>query len=259
MIDSADFDSRSEILDFEKFPNYLVRNNRSIVQYLTALADKRCLLSVFLPGGISFVSAVLSVADDGSWLILDRSPDEALNDRAEQAEMLTCITRLDGIRIQFALDGVDRFPFDGFEALRAAMPEVLLRLQRRECYRLSVPIINPVTCRITVTTPAGEQKTTELRVLDISAGGLALVVDPEQFELHAGASFDNCQLVLPDVEPAAVKLKLRNQFKLETRSGAINIRAGCEFIDLPAKVATNVQRYIFKVERDRRTLQPGGG
>lgn len=258
MIDQTEYDSRSEILDLEKFPNYLVRNNRSIVQYVSALAEKRSLLSVFLPGGTTFVSAVLDVADDGSWLILDRSPDEALNDRAARAEGLTCVTRLDGIRIQFDLEGLDRFPYDGFEALRAAMPEVLLRLQRRECYRLPVPISNPVSCRITVTSPTGEQKTTELRVLDISAGGLALVIEPDQFELHAGASFDNCQLVLPDFEPAAVKLKLRNQFKLETRSGAINTRAGCEFIDLPAKVATNLQRYIFKVERDRRTLQPGG-
>lgn len=258
MTDQTDYDSRNEILDLEKFPNYLVRNRRSVVQYVTSLAEKRCLLSVFLPGGTSFVSAVLSVADDGTWLILDRSPDELVNDRASRAEVLTCVTRLDGIRIQFDLAGVDRFPYDGFEALQATMPQVLLRLQRRECYRLSVPISNPVTCRITVNTPTGEQKTTSLRVLDISAGGLALVVEPDTLELHAGATFENCQLVLPEVEPTAIKLKLRNQYKLETRSGTTQIRAGCEFIDPPTKVATSVQRYIFKVERDRRTLQTSG-
>jgi len=258
MIDPAEHDSHNEILDLEKFPNYLVRNPRSIVQFMTALAEKRCLLSVFLPGGLSFVSAVLSVADDGSWLILDRSPDETLNDRASRAETLTCVTRLEGIRMQFHLDGAERFPYDGFDALRATMPEVLLRLQRRECYRLTVPLHNPVSCRITLKTPTGEPRTTELRVLDISAGGLAIGVQPEQLELHPGATFENCQLVMPEIEPAAVKLKLRNQFVLESRSGAKSIRAGCEFIDLPARVATNVQRYIFKVERDRRTLQPGG-
>lgn len=258
MIDSTEYDSRNEILDLEKFPNYLVRDKRSIAQLVTALAEKRCLLSIFLPGGTSFVSAVLSIADDGSWLILDRSPDETLNERASRVEVLTCVTRLEGIRIQFDLDGVDRFPYDGFEALRAAMPRVLLRLQRRECYRLSVPISNPVSCRITTRSTTGEQRTTELRVLDISAGGLALVVQPEQLDLQPGITFDNCQLVLPEVEPAAVKLKLRNQFMLETRSGAKIVRAGCEFIDLPGKLATNLQRYIFKVERDRRALQTSG-
>lgn len=252
------YDSRNEILDPEKFPNFLVRDTRSIAQFINALAEKHCLLSVFLPCGSSFMSAILSVADDQSWLILDRSPDETLNDRAEQSELLTCVTRLDGIRIQFALNGVDRFPYDGFEALQAYMPSALLRLQRRECFRQPVPMSHPAICRITLTQPDGSLKTTALRVVDISAGGLALAVEPGSFELSAGTVFENCQLVLPDVEPAAIQLKLRNQFRMELRNDHTIIRAGCDFIDLPAKVATHVQRYIFKIERDRRALQTSG-
>lgn len=251
-------DTRNEVLDLEKFPNYLVRDRRAIAQYVNALIEKRSLLSIHLSPSTAFVSAVLDLTADGGWLILDRSPDESLNERVTEQDEVQCVTRLDGIRIQFPLSDLRRLPYDGFEALAAPLPSVLLRLQRRECYRLSVPVSNPVTCRISVPTEGGARTTVTLRVLDISSGGVALIFSPEEFNVAPAATLEDCQLVIPEFEPAAIKLKVRNQFEIETRSGARNIRLGCEFVDLSPKVATNIQRYIFKVERDRRALQTSG-
>ncbi len=251
-------DTRNEVLDLEKFPNYLVRDKRAIAQYMNALIEKRSLLSIHLSPSTAFVSAVLDFTTDGGWIILDRSPDEALNDRVTQLEEVQCVTRLDGIRIQFPLSNLHRLPYDGFQALAAPLPTVVLRLQRRECYRLSVPVSNPATCRISVPAEGGARKTVTVRVLDISSGGVALIFAPDEFHAEPAATIEDCQLVLPEFEPSAIRLKVRNQFEIETRSGAKNIRLGCEFIDLPPKVATNIQRYIFKVERDRRALQTSG-
>ena len=258
MTDQIELDTRGEILDLEKFPNYLVRDARSIRQLLTQLAEKHCLLSVHLPGGNSFVSTVLALTAREDGLILDRSPDEHINQRATVAERLTCVTRLDGIRIQFEVEGANTFPYDGFEALATPLPDAVLRLQRRECFRLSVPINQPVYCQITLTDNDGQKKTHKLRVLDISAGGVALVCPPDENVIAPGMSLDECVLLMPELDAAPVRLKVRNQFTTEGRNGIRMTRTGCEFVDLSGKVATNIQRYIFKVERDRRQLQAGG-
>ncbi|MFN3984563.1 MAG: flagellar brake protein [Rhodocyclaceae bacterium] len=255
---APDEDIRHEILDIEKFPNYVVRDKRSILQLIRNLENKRALLSVYVNPSVSFVSAVLAVTPGEDELILDASPDQALKERSLGADRLTCVTRLEGIRVQFTVAHPGAFPYDGMEALKCTMPEAVLRLQRRECYRLPVPVSHPVLCRISRPQPDGTVKTQEFRALDISNGGLALVASPGEIEVSAGMLLEQCVLALPEFEPAPVKLKVRNQFHVETRAGVRNLRFGCEFVDLPSKLAANIQRYIFKVERDRRALQTSG-
>jgi len=35
----------------------------------------------------------------------------------------------------------------------------------------------------------------------------------------------------------------------------VMLRAGCEFIDLPASMASTIQRYILKTERERNARE----
>jgi c-di-GMP-binding flagellar brake protein YcgR len=46
-------------------------------------------------------------------------------------------------------------------------------------------------------------------------------------------------------------------FEITLRSGARIKRAGCEFVKLPGQMSTLVQRYIIKVERERKARESG--
>jgi c-di-GMP-binding flagellar brake protein YcgR len=52
-------------------------------------------------------------------------------------------------------------------------------------------------------------------------------------------------------------LRVRSIFEFSTRSGAKHKRAGCQFIDLPGPMLTLIQRYIIRIERERKARESG--
>lgn len=247
--------TRQELLDPDAFPEYLIHSPREIAKLLQTLMARRALLNAHVDGrGTLFVTAVLEVSEDARTLLLDASPDDAMNDRVAAAHHVVCTTRLDGIRIQFSVPTPERVMHDGHVALRAALPDRMLRLQRRESYRLAVPTSDPVTCTIPV--PGGDpvERSVTLRVLDISNGGVALLLVPSDgITLQPGMRFENCTLAIPEGGTANVTLRVRNVFNANVPDQPKRMRVGCEFVDIPARFATQIQRYIFKVERERRS------
>ncbi len=259
MTEHTEGDRGAQLLDPQHFSRYLVHDRREIVQIMKALAEKRSLVTAHLDAGSSFITAVLGVSADGEALILDASTDEQVNARAATASEIVCDTRLERVRVQFTVPPVERFPHDGLLALRTRLPDTVLRLQRREFYRLVTPIATPVLCTIAMEDPAGERKSVPVKVLDISSGGVAVIVPPSEITLEPGMAFDDCRLMLPEGEPLQVRMVVRNLFHIDTRNGVRMWRAGCEFLGLPNALAARIQRYIFKMERDRRARVAGAG
>ena len=58
--------------------------------------------------------------------------------------------------------------------------------------------------------PGGTGEPEALCVLDISAGGIALLAYPKRFEAVIGAEIDKCRLDLPGVGGATVSLRVRH-------------------------------------------------
>jgi hypothetical protein len=69
--------------------------------------------------------------------------------------------------------------------------------------------------------------------------------------------FPNCRIELPEVGFVTATVKIRSVFEITLRSGARIKRAGCEFVKLPGPMSTLVQRYIIKVERERKARESG--
>ncbi len=251
-------DTRIELIHAEDEARYVLREPREIVAILRQLIAARALVSARLaPGRESVLSTLLEVAEDGSSVLLDGSADALQNQRMERAEALDCATQLDKVRIQFLLRG-QRLVMDGGSAgFRAPPPDALLRLQRREFYRLQTPVSETVSCTLTLPQPDGTQREVRLRVLDISGGGVAIAVPPVGVPFEPGASFEHCMLHLPEVAPIPARLMVRNLFRVTRRDGAELLRAGCEFSAMPRGADDAIQRYIFKVERERGARERG--
>lgn len=249
---------RIDLVDSDDIEKYLLRGKREIRQILQGLIDSRALITAqFSPGRQSFLTALVLLPEDSDSLILDASADERINQLAGSADSLVCMAQLDKIRIQFSLETPALVSHEGRAAFRAQQPAELLRLQRREFYRLQTPVTHTVSCQIPVLQADGRQVTLEARVIDISGGGVAVIVPPDDMPFSADTEFADCRLNLPDLGVINVRLKVRNLFRLTNRNGIEMMRAGCEFMDLPRNADSAIQRYILKVERDRSARERG--
>lgn len=246
-----------ELLQADDYSRYLLRGRTDILFNLRGLIQKRAMLSAFIDASAdSFLTAIVALSADENQLILDAASDETTNRRVEAAEQLICVTQLDRIKIQFAARGIQRIQHEGHDAFRVQVPDVMLRLQRREYFRLTAPSAHSLTCLIP-TTIGGEHReiSVEASVLDISGGGLSITIPSEGMVVEPDMEFGNCRLMLPETGAIVTSLRVRNLFRITNRDGSITLRAGCEFTHLSSAMASTIQRYILKVERERNARE----
>jgi flagellar brake protein len=52
-------------------------------------------------------------------------------------------------------------------------------------------------------------------------------------------------------------LRIVNIYETTLRSGQPSLRAGCQFVDLPTSMQNLIQRYIVRMERERKARESG--
>jgi c-di-GMP-binding flagellar brake protein YcgR len=242
----------------DEFSKYLLHSHGEMVAVFRSLAEQVVQVTlVFNEGRDMVLSSLISYNADS--LIFETGANAELNRRALQANKLFAVSFLDKVKIQFIVNGVTSVELNGRSAFRAPRPESLLRLQRRENYRLSTPLARPPKCKISFPTADGKAFQLEVDVADISGGGVCLAGLPASLPLAVGTELSTCSIDLPDVGMVAVKLQARNFRAALGRAGANTQRVGCQFIGLPGATATLIHRYIMKVERDRKARELGLG
>lgn len=251
-------DEHLHLPDDDDASQFALHEPREIAQVLRALVDARAMISASLvPGGHSCPTALLAVHDDG--LVLDGNRHEATNRRMASASRLVCSTQLDLVPIRFRLPAPDRITYEGYPAFSAPWPTSLLRLQRRELYRLQVSPSAPVTVHLGGADGPPDATLDGLRVLDISGGGLAIAVpEDDQHRFTAHTRLPPCLLRLADAEPVQVTLEVAHVGRHEVR-GVPHWRVGCRFVGMPAAFEQKILQHIFQVERQRNARQRRGG
>lgn len=247
-----------ELVRDDGLERFMLRGRRQIAQLLQDLIDHRCLLSAHTGGGYAFMTAVLRLDDDRGRVILDASPDADANRRALASDRLTCVTLLNHIRIQFVLSGLTSGQENAHPALFAPLPREMLRLQRREFFRLKVPLAHEVSCLLCAEDLGRRPVQVSVRVIDIGAGGIAVMMAPDAAELVIGGTLADCRLNLPEADPIELSLEVRNITRQTQRNGAEMLRVGMRFSSLPRNAETRIQRYIFNTERERNAKERGG-
>ncbi len=230
--------------------NCLIHNRIEIIALLREMVAKRSLLTIHFNEGAEFiVTTVLAVNPEFEEVVVDWGADRQADLHLLQAERLTAVTLVDHIKVQFSTGRPQETVFEGGPAFRMRLPSSVLRLQRRNFYRVKVPMGRPVICR--VTHPAQPAKLLDLRVLDLSVGGLALLVNPAEFDREPGGHIEDCRISIPDHGHFHATLEVRNAELLAEGAKARLKRLGCQFVDLPPHVTGQIQRYILQVERSR--------
>ena len=82
---------------------------------------------------------------------------------------------LDHVKIQFVCNGIEKIQFEGRDAFLTRIPETLLRIQKRENYRVNTPAIPAAQCTISLPKDINPP-TAELSLHDIRCVGVPLIV-----------------------------------------------------------------------------------
>lgn len=244
---NPDFMQRNDTAGAADLERFLLYADGEIRQLLHSIAEHGELVTLYFGGGSDFLlTSVLAVGEE--WVLLDYGSREDLNQRAINSPKLAFSTSRDKIKVQWSSTRLWRVTHEGQPAFCIALPRSLLRLQRREYYRLAAPIANPLKCRLPAAPGA---KSFEFSVADISLGGVALHGPIEDAKLEVGTRFDKCEIPLPEIGTLAATIVVANIYEVTMRNGAISKRCGCRFVDLHGKMSVLLQRYIHRLERER--------
>ena len=242
-----------ELDQSDDYSAYLLHSRTEILAVLRSLIQKGSLITVYFDLGRSFLlTSMVALSDNNSEFMLDIGSNDEMNRKALLAERLILTTVLDKVKVQFRISRVRSATYAGHPVFVAAVPPSLLRLQRREYFRLATPIANPIRMTATLERPDGNPVHLDLPLLDISGGGVGLMASVEQAQyFERGDLLPECRIMLPNEGMLVALLSVRNLFDVTTRTGARHVRIGCEFADLPSARLSMVERYITRVERER--------
>ena len=246
--------------ELENWHDYRVESRKEIIGLLRNIGDKHQLLTMLIKGQADVcVTSVLGVDADTGAVYLDCSINSEQNRRIGAAERISFETSLDKIRILFvAEDGVEATTFEGNAAFKMALPDSMIRLQRREYYRMPTPVSNPVRAVIPMPFELGGGSNI-FPLADISCGGIAILDNKLLLGNTIGNTYEGCKIELPEIGTVATTLRVRNSLDLTLLNSKTNRRLGCEFIDISRGNLANVQRYITKLERERNARLAGLG
>lgn len=245
--------------EIENWHNYQIQSRREIIALLRTIESKNQLVRLLINGEADVaVTSILDVDADNDEVVIDCSINREQNARIIAARRLTFETTLDKIRILFTVDGVDNCQFEGRPAFSFEVPASLVRLQRRELYRMETPVTNPVRCVIAFPSDLGGGSHA-FPLADISGGGIAILDEKMILDNTIGRVYDDCRIDLPTLGTVTTALQIRSSHDMKLLNGKVNRRLGCQFRDIPRQMLDRVQRYITKLERDRNSRLNGLG
>lgn len=255
---------RMELAQTEEDSDYHLHSQAQIVAILRSLKDGNSHITLYFNNADDFlITTLFSVDEETRKVALHMGANATVNKQAMLTDKLIAISHLDKIRIQFVLRGLKSALYRGRQCFIADIPESLLRLQRREHFRLVIPARTPVKCRIPIPIPESESESgsapriVEVDVIDISGGGLGFSMPPEDVDFEVDMVFDKCEIELPNGNTIVTSLRIRSIFDVTRHDGEISQRAGCDFINLVGPRLSILQRYIIMEERERKAREAG--
>ncbi|MGZ3236898.1 MAG: flagellar brake protein [Burkholderiaceae bacterium] len=239
----------ASLSDDEIEDRFFLLGQMEILSVLNDLVHHREPVTVYFNGGRDFMlTTILEARSD--CLIFDPSGDAKANKRLPNSSNCVFVARLNGIRVQFSTKNAHPFSWGGSDAFWAPLPARVVRLQRRESYRILLPVAKPlmVKCFADDGLIIGEWPSHNLGVMGL---GIAMSRVPN---VEPNQSIARIKLMLTKqnvVECAAIVRHVTPLGERQTRS---NYRVGLSFAKLPPAMGVMIQRYITKVEHERRNL-----
>jgi c-di-GMP-binding flagellar brake protein YcgR len=239
----------NQTLDLAK---YTLSSSVEIVHHLRTIVKNGYMVTVFANRGKTFVlTRLLEVDAKRQVLVFDWGSDEDTNKQLLASERNVFVCSPDGVKTQFITGQARQVSYEDRPAFEIDLPAQVIKLQRREFFRIRTPVGTPLLCVINDYPGAP----LELAVFDISLGGIALWL-PELATpgFDIATCYHDCHLDLKPFGHLHLTLQVRHRLPLQMRNGQDALRVGCTFVGLPSQMENLIQRYVGQLERDRRAL-----
>lgn len=238
---------------------FRVRSRREVIALLRSIGERNQLVRMVINHGAdTIVTSILNIDETNDTVLLDCAPTAIMNQRVLDSKRLSFETVLENIRILFTAPSAEACIYENLPAFVIDLPTSVIRLQRREFYRVPTPLTAPVSCIVPYTK---EGVTTDIATTlhNISGGGISIVDEKKLLGTAIGTTYDNCKIDLPGSGVISVSLQVRNVLELTLTNGKSINRLGCEFIRPSNGTLAVVQKYITKIEREQNAKATGLG
>jgi flagellar brake protein len=242
-----------ELFSSDQENEFLVTTPKEIISILQTIAQRKSRVALYYNEGNSMVLTMILAADEnGVWI--DAASNPLDNRHIERSNRIVFVSTHNQAKVQFVSSSAMLGTYENAPAFLLALPRKLLRLQRRDYYRLVTPDTQALKC---VIRPVPEQAHIqhEITVMDISIGGVALVCEASGIELQPGMVYEHCLIELPDVGKVEATIEVKNTFEITDRNGNIKRRAGCVFLKPSGQTTMLLQRYVAQMQQRMAALK----
>jgi c-di-GMP-binding flagellar brake protein YcgR len=236
----------------EDLGQYYLETRTEVVQILRSLNDHADSLAVYFDQGRNFIlTALLEVRPNQETFVFDLGSSDEMNKRLLASEKLLFVGIQNGIRVQWTTGPAARAAYGGSDAFVAWLPQTVLRLQRRDYFRVGIPVTMDSRCHI----PDAKTGSEGLRIHDISVGGLCVIANDVLSKSQVLDRFERCTIALGEqLGDIQESLEVRHITPINLRGGKNQVRVGLRFLNISAGDQAKIQRFLVKIEQAKRAL-----
>ena len=227
---------------------YMVRSKPEITALLHHLVEAEVPITLSSRSGVSLVTALWTEDEAGGVVVFSADPSKPEVQALLLSDEIEAVSYLDNVKLQFEVDDLVLVHGRHASAFNARYPSQIYRFQKRDSYRVQ-PLSH--TRPTLLWTPLEEPgRSVQLRVLDISHGGIAILWDGPTTCPVLGSVLAPVQLTVDPGTQVRCAIKVVHVGQRAEQG----VRLGCEVFDVAPEESRALQRYIDQTQRRQRML-----
>lgn len=232
----------------EEKEQYLKRGPLAVLAVLKNLLKNQTPVMVSHARG-QFITRLLFA--DKERLVVDYGSNDYENQLALEMSDLQLTAETHGAKVEFTLAALENDSHDGLPAFGAGLPDELWMIQRREFFRVAVPLDPVFYCYAKWPDGSGEGK---MRLQDLSLGGIGVLGDsPVPETLQGGEAFKKMRIEMGEYGQLEVDASLINVGQRSVvgnkNETVVTPRLSFRFASLNFAQERLLQTVIFSLER----------
>lgn len=228
-----------------------VRALHEIRALLRQFVDGDVPLTLTAPDGTAYTTSLWAEDPQRGVVVFAADPREPRVQRIAEADEVLAVGYLDSVKVQFDVQDLMLVHGRAASALNAPYPREVYRFQRRHDMRVRPVGRSQPHARLVH--PELPRRQIDLRVVDISGGGIALLLNEDLDLFRRDQVLSGVMVELDPGMRFVVSLRVAH-VSVTGSPAARSRRIGCEMLDVSGAVLQDLQRYLDLNHKRRRLL-----